>query len=154
MADEHERNRRSAQGDAFAESLKGSARQIWLAGLGALARAQQEGSRLFEALVEEGASLQPQAREGLTRARQRVAGIAAGLSSKASDRFDAMVEDRMAKALERLDVPLGSEVDALAARVEALERTVSALEARAARRRAPRVDAAPNGAPPPDAEAD
>ena len=53
----------------------------------------------------------------------------AGMAAKASDRLEGMFDEQVAKALERLDVPLGSEVDALTARIETLERTVAALAA-------------------------
>jgi len=43
---------------ALASSVKESAQQIWLAGMGAFAKAQAEGKQVFEALVKEGASLQ------------------------------------------------------------------------------------------------
>lgn len=36
--------------DKAAERIKDSAQQIWLAGLGAFAKMQQEGSKAFEAL--------------------------------------------------------------------------------------------------------
>ena len=38
----------------LAAKVKNSANQIWLAGLGAFAKAQQEGVKMFEALVAEG----------------------------------------------------------------------------------------------------
>lgn len=128
MRDEDNENTHSStQADAFADALRGSARQIWLAGLGALGRAQREGGKLFETLAQEGAALQdrlqPTTQARFERARHGVAGLAA----KASERVDALLEDRVTKALDRLDVPLGSEVDALAARVAALEHAVAAL---------------------------
>jgi poly(hydroxyalkanoate) granule-associated protein len=145
MADENRRSGSKDGPDPFADSVKGSARQIWLAGLGALARAQEEGGKLFDALVREGASLQgklPEAQEQVQRARERMAGVAA----KASDRLEGMFDDQVAKALERLDVPLGREVDALTARIEALERTVATLAAKATPRR--RAPAREDGKPP------
>ena len=39
-------------------SVKESAQQIWLAGMGAFAKAQAEGTQVFDALVKEGISLQ------------------------------------------------------------------------------------------------
>lgn len=156
MATEDERRRRDGQDEDLAGSLRGSARQIWLAGLGALARAQQEGSKLFDTLAREGASLQgklePQTQAQFERARTTVAGLAA----KASDRIEELFEQRVSKAIDRLDVPLGSEFDALTARVEALERAVEALGAPQAgtRRRGRRGEQHPDAAPPasPDAE--
>ena len=42
----------------LASSVKDSAQQIWLAGMGAFAKAQAEGGKVFDALVKEGVSLQ------------------------------------------------------------------------------------------------
>lgn len=35
----------------FSQSVRDSAQQIWLAGLGAFSKAQQEGGKLFETLL-------------------------------------------------------------------------------------------------------
>ena len=43
---------------ALGAQVKESAQQIWLAGMGAFSRAQAEGTKVFEALVKEGATLQ------------------------------------------------------------------------------------------------
>jgi hypothetical protein len=43
---------------ALAGTVKDSAQQIWLAGLGAFSKAQEEGGKVFDALVKEGATLQ------------------------------------------------------------------------------------------------
>ena len=156
MATEDERHRREQQDDDFAGSLRGSARQIWLAGLGALARAQEEGSKLFETLAREGASLhgrmEPQAQAQFERARTTVSGLAA----KASDRIEELFEQRVSKALDRLDVPLAREFDALTARVEALERAVGSLATPqpSTGRRGRRGEQHPEAAPPADSDAE
>jgi poly(hydroxyalkanoate) granule-associated protein len=151
MATEDEHDRRDGQDD-FAGSLRGSARQVWLAGLGALARAQEEGSKLFETLAREGASLQGRL-EPQTQAQFERATVT-GLAAKASDRIEELFEQRLSKALDRLDVPLGSEFDALTARVEALERAVALLAPSETppRRRARRRDEHPDAAPPPSSD--
>lgn len=135
MAEEGKKTGGRSGAQDFANTLKGSAREIWLAGLGALARAQQEGGKLFEALVREGASMQqeftPGVQERFARARERVAQA----STTASDRLERMFDERVAKALDRLDVPLASEVDALRARIDELERSIAALGAESAPRR-------------------
>ena len=46
------------QAEKLARSLGESAQHVWLAGIGALGRAQSEGSRLFSSLVEEGEELE------------------------------------------------------------------------------------------------
>ena len=40
----------------LSSAVKDSAQQIWLAGLGAFAKAQEEGSKVFDALVKEGSN--------------------------------------------------------------------------------------------------
>ncbi|HNJ75966.1 MAG TPA: phasin family protein, partial [Azospira sp.] len=47
----------------FAATVKESAHQIWLAGLGAFAKAQDEGNKVFDALVKEGESIQARTRK-------------------------------------------------------------------------------------------
>ena len=41
----------------LAAAIKESAQQIWLAGLGAFAKTQEEGQKVFQALVKEGTSI-------------------------------------------------------------------------------------------------
>ena len=43
-----------AQAARVAREMGDNAHQVWLAGIGALSRAQSEGSRFFEQLAEEG----------------------------------------------------------------------------------------------------
>ena len=46
-----------------AEKVKESANQIWLAGLGAYAKAEEEGSKLFDNLVHDGEKLETKTRQ-------------------------------------------------------------------------------------------
>ena len=123
----------------LAGTVKESAQQIWLAGLGAFSKAQQEGGKVFEALVKEGVGLQRKtqaAAEGeLTEATSRMASMATDLSSKASgqwDKLENIFEERVARALKKLGVPTAKDVEALAARVEELNRTVARMNGAAA----------------------
>jgi len=113
----------------FAESVRASAQQIWLAGLGAFAKAQAEGSKVFEGLVKEGADMQDKtqaaAREGLHEAGTRFGSMASEFGARAAgqwDKLEGIFEERVAKALRKLGVPRIEELEQLAARVEALER--------------------------------
>lgn len=150
----------------LASTVKESAQQIWLAGLGAFSKAQEEGGKVFEALVKEGVTLQKRtqvvAEEKLTEATHRMATMANDLSSKASgqwDKLESIFEERVSRALKKLGVPTAREIDALATRVEELNRTVAAMRggaggaktaarrpaakaAKAARKRAPARKAA------------
>jgi poly(hydroxyalkanoate) granule-associated protein len=129
----------------LAEQLKASAQEIWLAGLGALAKAQEEGGKMFDALVKQGAELQhkTQAKAGdrFAEASSRVTGMAADFSAKAGERLEGIVDSRLARALERLGVPDGARFEELAARVEDLERKLA--KTAAPRRRAARTEPKP-----------
>ena len=108
--------------------------QIWLAGLGALARAQREGPKLFESLVEEGGSVQEHQRATAQRLvkglRKTVDARAAEVRSKAGetlDNLEAMFQSRVQKALQQLGMPTSHEITALSRKVNELNRSVQAL---------------------------
>ncbi|HET6827188.1 MAG TPA: phasin family protein [Ramlibacter sp.] len=146
-------------GAQLSGTIKDSASQIWLAGLGAFAKAQEEGGKVFEALVKEGMSIQRKtqaaAEEKISEATNRMATMATDLSSKASgqwDKLESIFEERVSRALNKLGVPTSRDIEALMARVEELNRNVARLNAKsgahapaapakAARKRAPRKSA-------------
>lgn len=132
-------------------AVKESAQQIWLAGLGAFAKAQEEGGKVFEALVKEGLSIQRKtqsvAEEKITEATSKMTSMATDISARASgqwDKLENIFEDRVAKALNKLGVPSAKDVDALIARIDALNASVQKLSAKAPA--APRTAAAPKAA--------
>ena len=106
----------------------GSAQQIWLAGLGALAQAQAQGTKAFEALVSDGLKFQhktqTETQQRLQEATERLTHLAQDFGQQASgrvDRLEQMFEERVARALQRLGIPSQAELEQLKARVEALE---------------------------------
>ena len=129
--------------------VQDSAQQIWLAGLGAFAKAQEEGTKAFQALVKDGLSLQRQtkaaAEEKMAEASRKLStlaevttgltsGMGAGLSSlgaKAAqpwDKLESIFEERVAKALAQLGIPSAAELAALRVEVQALKQQVAALK--------------------------
>lgn len=119
---------------ALGDTVKDSAQQIWLAGLGAFSKAQEEGGKVFDALVKEGVALQRRtsaaAEEKLGEASTRMASMAGELSARASDQWDKLegaFEERVSRALKKMGVPLAHELEALSARVDELQRSVAAL---------------------------
>ena len=62
----------------LAMTVKDSAQQIWLAGLGAFSKAQEEGGKVFEALVKEGEIIQARTRKMTDEKIAVVTGKAAG----------------------------------------------------------------------------
>ena len=117
-------------------SVKDSAQQIWLAGLGAFAKAQEEGSKVFEALVKDGMGMQTKsqavAEAKLAEAASKMTSMAQGITERATgqwDKLENIFEDRVAKALQRLGVPSAQDVAVLTARVEELSKLVQTLVA-------------------------
>jgi poly(hydroxyalkanoate) granule-associated protein len=103
---------------AMSDNVKEQAQQIWLAGLGAFAKAQQDGTKAFEKLVSDGITMQRKvhttAEEKLAEATQKVTQAASTLNERATGQWgklEGIFEERVAKA----------ELKALHARVAALE---------------------------------
>ncbi len=111
----------------LAGSVKESAQQIWLAGMGAFAKAQAEGGKVFEALVKEGTNLQRKtqsvAEEKLSEVSSKMSGMASEVQARAGQQWDKLeniFEERTAKALQKLGVPSAIDVAALSARIDEL----------------------------------
>ena len=126
-------------GAQLSGTVKDSAQQIWLAGLGAFAKAQEEGGKVFEALVKEGMTIQRKtqaaAEEKISEATNRMATMATDLSSKASGQWNKMegiFEERVSRALNKLGVPSAKDIDVLIARIDELNRNVAKLSAKQA----------------------
>ena len=135
-------------GPQLSNAVKESAQQIWLAGLGAFSKAQEEGGKVFEALVRDGLSIQRKtqavAEEKISETTSKLAdmasGLTSGLASKTSgitsmatgqwDKLENIFEDRVAKALNKLGMPSSKDVQALVARIDELTKTVNKLSAK------------------------
>ena len=135
-------------------AIKDSAQQIWLAGLGAFSKAQEEGGKAFESLVKEGLSIQRKtqavAEERISEATNKVSSMATDISSKASgqwDKLESIFEERVAKALNKLGVPSARDVDALIKRIDALNQHVQQLAGKAPAKTAARKAAPARKAP-------
>jgi poly(hydroxyalkanoate) granule-associated protein len=121
----------------LASAIKDSAQQIWLAGLGAFAKAQDEGAKVFETLVKEGSSIQKRTKkmaeskvDDVTGKVSKVAGEISKQATEGWDKLEQVFEDRVARALNRLGVPTNKDIQALIARVDALNGNVSGMSAK------------------------
>lgn len=130
------------------QAVKDSAQQIWAAGLGAFAKAQGEGGKVFEALVSEGMKLQKKtqsaAEQKLASMTSKVSGMAGDVGAKAGqhwDKLESIFEDRVANALKRLGVPTAKEVEALIERIDALSKAVGVPTAKPAAKAAAKAPA-------------
>ena len=118
----------------------GAGDNIWLAGLGALAQAQAQGTKAFDALVREGLAQQAKAREAaeaeMTKAAERLGAMTMG-GANPWDRLGGIFEGRVQQALQRLGVPSPELLGEMAARIQSLEARVAALENRSGAAPAP-----------------
>lgn len=136
---------KAATNPNIAATVKESAQQIWLAGLGAFSKAQEEGNKVFEALVKEGLSLQRKtqsvAEDKISEATSRVADMANGISTRAAgqwDKLESIFEERVAKALQKLGIPAATDLASLAARLEVIEKQLGIGAKPAAKKAAPK----------------
>ena len=113
-----------------ADNIMGSANEIWLAGLGAFAKAQQEGVKIFNKLVDEGKGVEQVIKQSSQTATKEVKSTVdkvKGKATKSWDKLENIFESRVEKTLHKLDIPTSEEISALLAKVEALATEVSKL---------------------------
>jgi len=125
------------QAERFSRRFSDSAQQVWLAGLGALGRAQAEGNRFFEGLVREGEAFEARRREkgeesppGWRDSVEEQLGQAREKASGTWDKVEKAFDDRVQGVLKRLHVPNEADVAALNARIDALTTRLNRLETR------------------------
>ncbi len=113
----------------LSDQMKESAQQIWLAGLGAFAKNQEEGKKMFEKLVDDGLSLQKKTQSTLNakvhEATDKISEMASSLSKQAPNTWaplEDIFQNRVAKANEKLGVPSQAAFEALSKRVAELEK--------------------------------
>ena len=119
------------------------ARQIWLAGVGALAKTEKEGSKLFDTLVQRGEELEAQA---MQKAEDTVEELKDRLGDARKSAFSNLnklekaFQKRVTRALHRLGVPSREDIHDLARQVnvlqESIKEMIKAEEAREAPRKA------------------
>ncbi len=119
-------------GNQLAATVRGSAQQIWLAGLGAYSTAQKEGNKVFEALVKEGKVIQSLTQKAAeARLKQ-----AAAKATAARRRLEQALEDSVARSLKRFGIPTREGIDTLSKRIVELTALVDKLTTEARRKRA------------------
>ena len=136
-----------AKAEHMSRSLVESAQQIWMAGVGAFTRAQGEGSKLFEALVKEGMTIEQSTRKLATGKVDAVrdavedrVGVVRERAVDTWDRLETVFETRVQRALNRLGVPAREDLADLTSRVNELNAELrklgKAAPAKAARKTA------------------
>ncbi len=110
------------------------ARKIWLAGLGAYAKAGQEGSEYFKDLVKSGEGVEKQGKKLVNQqvdaANSQIDSVKSTVTSNVSsvkgkfevqlDKIEKAFDSRVASALNRLGIPSKQDVEVLSAKLDQL----------------------------------
>lgn len=114
----------------LAGRIRDSARQIWLAGLGAYTKAEEDAGRFFDRLVHEGEELETKTRGMVEKRVKAVEHRVEDVRDRATgtwDRLETLFDERVAGALRRLGIPRREDIDALEQRVLELEEELAEL---------------------------
>ncbi|WP_336366552.1 phasin family protein [Marinobacter sp. C2H3] len=131
MSDDQDRKPESDP--QLADKIKDSARQIWLAGLGAYTKAEEDAGRFFERLVQEGEQLETKTRGVVEKQVRSVEDRVEGVRERATgtwDRLESLFDQRVSGALRRLGIHRREEIGALEQRIAQLEQEMAELRGR------------------------
>ena len=110
----------------FGNDIMESAHKVWLAGLGAVAMAEEEGGKFFSSLMDKGQKLEGKSREQVEKAKGTVSGMKT-VAESYWDTFGRTVDDQMTAVIHRIGVPTKDEIEALTKKVEDLTVAVDNL---------------------------
>jgi poly(hydroxyalkanoate) granule-associated protein len=118
-------------------NVRDFARQIWLAGLGAFARTQEEGGKFFETLVQEGQAVDLRMRKTAENHTERMMDGVEAVKGKVEEfrdkatgtwnKLEEVFQGRVARALRRLGVPTRDDIQQLFQQVESLGQNIQEL---------------------------
>lgn len=109
-----------------ASGLARRAQNLWWAGLGALSVAEEAGTQVFNALVEEGKSWEQARRERTQDTAEQVEAITEE-GARAVETVEARVRSEMSEALRRIGVPPREDVDELREQIDTLSKKLDRL---------------------------
>lgn len=109
------------------DEIRESVQKIWLAGLGALAATEEEGTKIFNNLVEKGASYEARGKKEAAKARKKVESTV-GKAESSWEKLGEAFDEKVSAAIKRLGVPSRDEITTLTKRVEELTLKVDQLK--------------------------
>lgn len=123
--------KKTAADTTLQDDLMDSAHRIWLAGLGALAAAGEEGAKAYTRLVDRGREVESKSKDDLKvqadKAREQF-DKAKGKAEGQWEEWSEKIDEALTKSLHRLGVPTRDEIRTLTHRVEELTKKVEGLK--------------------------
>ncbi|WP_166268231.1 phasin family protein [Marinobacter caseinilyticus] len=138
MSDQNDK--KPEQDVQLAGKIKDSARQIWLAGLGAYTKAEEDAGRFFERLVHEGEELENKTRGVVGKHVKSVETRVEDVRDRATgtwDKLESLFDERVSGALRRLGIHRREEIQALEDRIAVLESELKRLQGSATKKATP-----------------
>ncbi len=108
----------------LSEKIKDSARQIWLAGLGAYNKAEEDAGKIFDKLVKEGEEIENLTRGVVEKRIKVVEDTVEGVKEKANGtigKLESVFDQRVSKALQKMGIPTRAEIKALESQIAELK---------------------------------
>lgn len=127
------------QAQKLTTDVTASARQVFLAGLGAFSLVEQEGEKLlqgggklFEDLVARGKKVEAAGKKRIADGRKQVE-TARKKTEESFERLQDEVSEQLTKLVQRLGIPHQDQIKALSDRVAELTRKIDAMQKSAAK---------------------
>jgi len=108
----------------LSDKIKDSARQIWLAGLGAYNKAEEDAGKIFEKLVKEGEEIENLTRGAVEKKIRVVEDTVEGVKEKANGtigKLESVFDQRVSKALKKMGIPTRGEIKELEEQIAELK---------------------------------
>ena len=109
----------------LSNKIKDSARQIWLAGLGAYNKAEEDAGKIFEKLVKEGEEIEHMTRGVVEKRIKVVEDTVEGVKEKANGtigKLESVFDQRVSKALKKMGIPTRVEIKELESQIAELKK--------------------------------
>ena len=100
--------------------------KLRLAGLGAVSTVQRIGGQWLDALIEEGKKLEARFNPMASRT-SATAPPKKALTSQQMEQLEEIFQERVARALQRLQIPTRRDLEKLHRKMDALDKTIKAL---------------------------
>ena len=116
---------RPSDSDDLLDQLLDVMQKLRLAGLGAVSTVQRVGGQWLDTLVEEGKKLE--ARFNPMATRTTAAPAKKALTAQQLEQLEEIFQERVARALQRLQIPTRRDLEKLNRKMDALDKTIKAL---------------------------